>query len=80
MPWFFYITAILLQNKILYQEREKIIEGAQKNREAGGDPDNNQGQASRLLARRPVDVTQLRQRLTEEFFYPGKHRLLFFLN
>jgi hypothetical protein len=71
---------MLLQNKILYQERKKIIEGAQKHREPHGDPDNDKSEPSRLLARRPVDVTQFRQRLTEKFFYPGKHRLLFFLN
>jgi hypothetical protein len=74
------VLYILLQNKILYQEREKIIEGTQKYREPHGDPDNDKSEPSRLFARWPIDVTQLRHRLTEEFFYPGKHRLLFFLN
>ena len=64
---------ILRYNKILYQEGENVIKRAQKKRESHSDPDDNQGEAGRFLTGWPIDVANLRSRLTEKFFYPGKH-------
>jgi hypothetical protein len=69
---------ILLQNKILYQERENIIESAQKCREPYGDPDHDQRKARRLAPRRPINVTDLGFRLTKEFCYSREHFSLIF--
>ena len=42
-----------------------------KDREADGDPDHDEGEADRFLARRPIDVTELRSvPQLKNFFIP----------
>jgi hypothetical protein len=62
-----------LYNEGFYEIRKKIIEPAQKNREADGNSYHDHGQTNRLLARRPIHVPQFLARFRKKFFDTGKH-------